>query len=282
MRIRKMHMIGPRCRERFLSLLEHGPLAELGVRQAGLSDLQGVYYMSRPQPAFYLLLGTLAGRARLQLENGARMLTAGTVCWAPAGVPYRYDTLPGQRWRIIWFHFQPQPWLQSFKDLTVMPTDLLPKLAVETEDILRETSVVSRWSLPARRAKEEYVAVIIQRLLHQARPGAPGRYDSVLQQLWQKVLGDLRRPWTLADCAALAGFSAGHLNRICRQAYGRPAMKQLTRLRLEHAEQSLRRGELKIAAIAAQCGYANAFAFSVAFKRQFGCPPSRLIPASPG
>ncbi|MBU4200853.1 MAG: hypothetical protein KKG09_02160 [Verrucomicrobia bacterium] len=48
----------------------------------------------------------------------------------------------------------------------------------------------------------------------------------------------------MADLAALTGFSAGHLNRGCRQYYGRQAMKQLALLRLEHAAQLLRRGAM--------------------------------------
>jgi len=278
-----MHMIGPRCRERFLSLLAKGPLAELGVRQSGISDLRGHYYMSRPQPSFFLLLGTLAGQAQLQTETGERLLKTGDVLFAPAGVPYRYDTLRGKRWRIIWFHFQPPSWMQAFKSVRITSTALLPKLTEEAEDILKETSVSTFLAMQARRAKEAYISVMIERLFHQDQPGKQGRYEPIIYQLWRRVMEDLPRLWTLADLATIAGFSAGHLNRICRQYYGRPAMKQLTLWRLEHAAHILRHGELKIDAIAGLCGYANAFAFSVAFKRHFGCPPSRFekVPVVP-
>lgn len=274
MNIREIHIIGPKCRERYLSGLKNGPLAEIGVFLAGISNLEGRYCMSRPCPPVYVVLGTLAGTARLQTEHGIRLLNQGELVLAPPRVPHRYDTLHGKRWRMVWFHLHHRPWMPQFDAVRIFKPDFTLKLAEETNDILQEISASSYLGLQARMAKEAYVAVLIQRMFHLNQSNEQTRYEKILSQFSQLVMEDLAKPWTLAQMAAISGFSAGHLNRICRQYYGHPAMRQLTRWRMEHAALILRRGELKIEAVANLCGYANAFAFSVAFKRRFGCPPS--------
>jgi len=271
--IRKMSIIGPRCRERFLSPLKGGPLRQLHVGGAGVSDLRGQYRMVRPRPTGSVVLGTLAGRAKLFTDDGMRLLKPGDLLLAPAGFNHCYELIRGRYWRIVWFNISGDI---PFDAVRVLKVSFLPKLEREFLDLIEETAVDSFLGLEARSAKESYIAVFLRRILNLEKQGQAVAVEKRLRELWNTVMADPSRPWTLDELADLAGYSAGHLNRICRAYYAAPAVRHLTRLKMEHAAQLLATGTLKLHTIARRCGYDNPFAFSVAFKRQFGVCPSRF------
>ena len=105
---------------------------------------------------------------------------------------------------------------------------------------------------------------------------------------WYRALGDpvagpaLRamhdhpdRPWTVASLAAEAGSSRAVFARRFTELVGEPPMTYLTNWRIAVAADLLRDSDATLEAIARRVGYANAFAFSVAFKRIRGASPSQ-------
>jgi transcriptional regulator GlxA family with amidase domain len=62
---------------------------------------------------------------------------------------------------------------------------------------------------------------------------------------------------------------------LCLRHCGRPPLAHLTHLRMLFAADLLSCTREKITSIAARTGYGDAFAFSNAFKREMGVPPSR-------
>lgn len=275
----KMGIIGPRCRERFLPRLPGGPLTRMGVALAGISDLKGRYCIARPRPGFGLLLGTLDGEARLTTLTGKKRLVPGDLLLAPPGSTYRYELVPKQPWNIAWFHVVPSkriPW-EPAREPRVFPCEALAKLAQEMEDLLGEMQRVQPLQAEARYAKEAYLAVLVERLiLPEHHVPLPSPQVRCLDTLFGRVQAELSHPWTLEKLASRVGYSAGHLNRLCRQHFGRPALKQLHALRMTAAAGLLRQSGQTLRVIALQVGYTDEFAFSVAFKRHFGLPPSEL------
>lgn len=275
----KMNIIGPRCRERFLTSLSGGPLQQLGVSLAGISDLKGRYRIARRESRYGVLLGTLDGEARLTTLEGPRTLQSGDLLLAPPGSTYRYELIPKKSWTIAWFHVVPSkriPWEPS-EHVRVPPRETLTKLAREMEDLLFEMQRSQPLQAEARHAKEAYLAVLVKRLiLPEHRAILHSAQVQCLDTLFERVRADLSHPWTLEELADRAGYSAGHLNRLCRQYFGRPAMKQLHVLRMTAAAGILRQSDETLRSIARQVGYTDEFAFSVAFKRHFGLPPREL------
>jgi AraC-like DNA-binding protein len=267
-----MSIIGPRCRERFLSLLRPGPLTQLGVGGAGISDLRGRYRMSRPNSGLSVVLGTLAGRARLITEMQTRILQSGDLLIAPKGLTHQYELIQGKYWKIVWFNIDREI---PFDKVVVVKVNYLTRMAREFGDIMEESAIESYLNREARLAKENYLAVMLQRILHTEKHERQIVHEKCLRNLWSIVMDQPGKHRDLAGLAEIAGYSAGHLNRICRQYYGGSAVHHLTRLRMEYAAQLFSQRTLKVRTVALMCGYENQFAFSVAFKRHFGVSPDQ-------
>ena len=71
-------------------------------------------------------------------------------------------------------------------------------------------------------------------------------------------------------------LSASRLRLLVRQTLGLSMGRYLMRIRLHRATALLSGGRLTVAEVAAACGFASVFAFSRAFKRGLGVPPSRF------
>jgi AraC-like DNA-binding protein len=268
----EMNIIGPRCRERFVPLLQPGPLSRLGVGLAGVSDLRGRYCMSRPHSALSVILGTLAGRAKLTTNTETRFLKPGDLLIAPAPLTHRYELVRSGNWKIVWFNI---PHEIPCDKILVLKVNYLDRMAQEYNDIIEEAAVGSFLSMDARLAKENYLAVLLQRILHFEKHEQQSVHETCLRNLWSAVMDHPAKKRRLEELAEIAGYSAGHLNRICRQYYGRSAVHHLTRLRMDYGAQLFSQRVLKVQTVARICGYENQFAFSVAFKRQFGVSPDR-------
>lgn len=108
---------------------------------------------------------------------------------------------------------------------------------------------------------------------------APGWYraqsDSLVGPALRLIHDDPAHPWTVAALATKVGCSRAALARRFSMLVGEPPLRYLTGWRIALAADLLRKSDLTTEAIALQVGYANAFAFSVAFKRVRGVSPTR-------
>lgn len=86
--------------------------------------------------------------------------------------------------------------------------------------------------------------------------------------------GDPAHRWTVAELAARVGRSRAAFAARFTEVVGEPPLSYLTGWRMALAADLLRDTEETVAAVAREVGYADAFAFSVAFKRARGVSPS--------
>ena len=84
------------------------------------------------------------------------------------------------------------------------------------------------------------------------------------------------RPWTVAQLAKEAALSRSAFFERFSRAVGVAPMAYLLRWRMARAKQLLRQ-QGGVAEVAAQIGYGSASAFSVAFTRHVGLPPTRYL-----
>ncbi|HEY2276935.1 MAG TPA: AraC family transcriptional regulator [Streptosporangiaceae bacterium] len=83
------------------------------------------------------------------------------------------------------------------------------------------------------------------------------------------------RRWTVVELAAAAGLSRSSFALHFRTLVGLPPLDYLVRWRMQLAARALRSTDRTVAAIGASLGYSSESAFSNAFKRVRGQPPSR-------
>lgn len=81
------------------------------------------------------------------------------------------------------------------------------------------------------------------------------------------------RAWGLEELAHAAAMSRTTFAVRFREVAGAPPLTYLTQWRMLLAQRALRDGDLRIASLAAQLGYASEAAFSTAFKREVGEAP---------
>jgi AraC-like DNA-binding protein len=142
----------------------------------------------------------------------------------------------------------------------------------------------------ARRSGRELVlgrlveVMLVEALRSSARDDAPpgllrGLADAKLAPAMRQMHAQLGRSWTVAQLAKVAALSrSAFFDRFLRTV-GLPPMEYLLAWRMAVAKDLLRREELGLDAVAERIGYGSASAFSTAFRRHVGQPPSRYARA---
>ncbi|MCK2219376.1 AraC family transcriptional regulator [Actinomadura sp. ATCC 31491] len=87
---------------------------------------------------------------------------------------------------------------------------------------------------------------------------------------------DPARRWTVESLGAHAGLSRAGFARRFTALVGQPPLAYLTWWRLMSAARLLRETDAPVAQVAGRVGYGSEFAFSNAFKREFGVAPGRF------
>jgi AraC-like DNA-binding protein len=98
--------------------------------------------------------------------------------------------------------------------------------------------------------------------------------DPVLAPVLAAMHGAPEQKWDLISLARKANVSVSLLDERFRSVLGLAPIRYLTVWRMHRAGELLHSAELSIAAIARRVGYDSEEAFSRAFKREHGAPPS--------
>jgi AraC-like DNA-binding protein len=106
-------------------------------------------------------------------------------------------------------------------------------------------------------------------LLEAARDPRLGRALAAIER-------EPQRDWTIAQLGRRAGMSRSAFAAAFAASVGETPAAYLTRVRMARAESLLRDRDWSLPRIAQEVGYASVAAFSVAFKRLRGMPPSAL------
>jgi AraC-like DNA-binding protein len=104
--------------------------------------------------------------------------------------------------------------------------------------------------------------------------GLAGLQDPYVGRALALLHGEPTRGWTVDHLAREVALSRSALAERFGATIGLPPMQYLTQWRLTLAAQTLRAGTESIARIAERSGYDSEAAFTRAFKREFGVPPT--------
>jgi AraC-like DNA-binding protein len=137
---------------------------------------------------------------------------------------------------------------------------------------------------------ERLVEVLLVEALRFRSGGAARREQGLLAGLADPALAralrciheDVARRWTVADLARTAGMSRAVFAERFHTRVGMPPMQYLLEWRMAIAKDLLQRERPRLAELAEKIGYQSASAFSTAFTRHVGTPPSEFARAFDG
>ncbi|PDT03251.1 hypothetical protein CO666_16930 [Rhizobium chutanense] len=100
--------------------------------------------------------------------------------------------------------------------------------------------------------------------------------DPALERVLQEIHRDPSHPWTVESLAQAAGLSRSVFARRFNRCMGVPPLTYLTQWRMKLAARQLKNSDDRLMKVATSVGYESEFAFSRAFKREFGAPPKEF------
>jgi AraC family transcriptional regulator, alkane utilization regulator len=164
-----------------------------------------------------------------------------------------------------------------FVDLAGAPSVdwLLDSLALTLSH--SDAPILGAAAIRSRLAEAVFVEAL-SRFIHSQPPGGTGWLaglnDRYIGRTLALIHGRPAEAWTVERLGKQVGLSRSALAERFGQVMGEPLFAFLTRWRLQLAAEFLIASTRPITAIAREAGYESAAAFSVAFKRVFGKPPS--------
>jgi len=194
----------------------------------------------------------------------------------PPNAPSAFETQAGPRWQFAWIFLDAMGnsriGLLAGERSCLVPADAKP-LATAIEGLYREGvgradgTLLNQW------------AHLIDAYCRRITQPSPAHDIDPLARLWLSVDARLAAKWSVTSLSDAAGVSNETLRKLCILHHGRSPMQEVTRLRMRRADTLLQSTTAKLAVIARMVGYENVFAFSTAFRRIYGVPPSeRRLP----
>ncbi|PPQ29442.1 AraC family transcriptional regulator [Rhodopila globiformis] len=129
----------------------------------------------------------------------------------------------------------------------------------------------------ARLSELMFIAVVrrhIETMPPQRAGWLAGLRDPAVGRALALLHGAPAHPWTMQELAAKAALSRSALYDRFADLVGTPPLHYLAQWRMQIAIGLLRRGDAGMAEIAASIGYGSEAAFSRAFRKMMGTPPS--------
>lgn len=269
--LKETHSVGKTTREWIVTQQMSAALTECGIFLCGWSNAREGFTFIRPRFPMSQLLICTAGMGEIWVDGEWQESRPGTVYLTPSHVFHAYRARPdlatdNEPWTVYWAMYHTSL-VEGFKPLVMLAdpkplSDAIGHLYSEAVSI-RDKQSLKHWT---------HVVDVCARRIAQISPGDPR-----LHRLWKEVLEHPDFAWNFTTLAKRAKVSPEHLRRLCQSEFGCSPMEYVTHLRMQHAVSLLISGRYNVSDVAERVGYATPFAFSTAFKRVLGIPPSEYV-----
>jgi transcriptional regulator GlxA family with amidase domain len=105
------------------------------------------------------------------------------------------------------------------------------------------------------------------------RKGKKQKKEGLIAEVYSRILEKIDTPFGTNDLALALNISESHLRARFRRETGMSLGHYIRRTRLTHAASLLWESSYRITEVAARCGFGSVYAFSRAFKREYGLSP---------
>lgn len=251
----------------------HMEAQRLPVYLTGVGGTAWQQPVNRPEGYFWhQMLISVTGSGRLETDGQTYTVEAGDVFFLPAGCPHAYHGL-SDRWEVCWFTLD-----------GAGTQALLAQLGATRPVVLRGCAAAFLPScermiqeLTADRLHGPYAcsALIYGALMemHRQMLRGDGQENGPLTAALRLIDGAYGRDLSLAEMARHAGVTPQHLCRLFRRRMRMSPVEYLTQRRVQAAQTLIRTGDLPLAEIARQTGFASPGYFSTVFRRCVGMTP---------
>ncbi|WP_437332300.1 helix-turn-helix domain-containing protein [Sorangium sp. So ce394] len=123
--------------------------------------------------------------------------------------------------------------------------------------------------------RRQWAGLLVLTLAERGDRGA-ARAPEKLRRALRFIEEHAHEPLTVADIAARAELSPGHLHHLFRAVLGTTVQARIADVRLARATELLSRTDLGIAEIALRCGYADQSCLTRSLRRRRGVTPAAL------
>lgn len=266
--LREKHIIGSQTRESIVTPQVCRALSRYHIALAGVSYACAPFVFVRLRPQMSQVLACIEGEGEVWLNGGWERCRAGQVYLTPAHVFHAYHALEGCMWKVCWVSYDAQRMEHS-----LIRAEQPALVEGDGRGLLRALEGLYQECLGSdEEAVQHQWTHLVQ--VYARRHCEPMQGDQRLSRLWQTVDANLAHPWNSAALTRIAGMSAEHLRRLCQQQFSQSPMQHVTALRMQRAKALLVSDSASVESVAQRVGYENPFAFSTAFKRYTGMPPS--------
>jgi transcriptional regulator GlxA family with amidase domain len=170
---------------------------------------------------------------------------------------------------------------------SLLPAVVHVRGAERLSTLVRFVGDESRQELPGRELVLARLVevLLIEALRATATEDAPpgllrGLADARLAPAIRQMHSDVARSWTMTQLARSAALSRSAFFARFTRTVGVPPMEYLLTWRMALAKDLLRQPDISLIEVAQRIGYKSASAFSTAFKRHQGEPPSHYARAA--
>lgn len=255
----EIQSIGDETRELLIYPGTSEAFARHGIRLAGISYTTSDFRFVRPSPNMAQYLICFRGTGRVLCDGVWMTCRPGQAYLTPAWQLHAYQGRRG--WEIGWITVEPEAATIErpiMREVNPAPFERILLGLHEENSTSPNSAAIGLW---------------VDLLHHYCEQIAGPGHSSRLWKLWQQVRQDIGAPWTLESLARTAGIGTETLRLICLRENSRSPMAHLRRLRMYHAVSLLKMNQ-KVEFVSRAVGYENSYAFSTAFKREMGRPPS--------
>ncbi len=213
----------------------------------------------------------LSGQGEIRVNGTAYPIQPGC-CWLfEPGQSCSADHDPNNRLRVFAVHFDP---LTSEGRRRSLTAEERPEAGVCVNDLGLLEALVRKCIATQQRsdgttnsALAEHILQLIHLLMLQSSHQEQGpAVDARISGVYDLILEDPGRPWTVQSMAHEAGLSASQFSRLFRHCLGRSPARCVMEARITRASVLLRESSATISEIAGTLGYRDIYYFSRQFK----------------
>ena len=234
-------------------------------------------HLGDPVPVSY----RMDGRER----QGTRL--HGRYCVVPAGTSTRW--IVSRPARSLLLRLAPSLLRDTSDALRVRPhdADLAPAIHVRDAQVERigwMMQAEDRDAYPSGRLFTDSLAAALAARLYALQTHAGATVDTPqralpawrLRHVLDYIEAHLAEDLSLAELAAVAGYSVSHFKPLFRQAVGLPAHRYVLERRVERARELLLQGRQSISEIALDAGFSHASHMARCLRRVLGVSPAQI------